>query len=187
MARANDTLAALVNRRDVTDARTPVVDEVMPQAGGDPLAVLERIAHQLASIVANQETANSPGFEVLTASNGPVGPGLEIVYEYPGINRYQLSRSGTPPNNTSIPTTGALIYGHNPNRLGIQIVNYGLYPVLIYLGYSGSVSTATAGFGSMWLSADGGAWDGKIGDLLWTGSLYGVGQGGTTTLAGIEV
>lgn len=152
-----------------------------------PMDVLERIAGSLQELTRNLRTEEAPGVEVLTASNGPVGPGLEIIYEYPGIKRYQLSRSGLSPNNTNIPTTGALVYGHNPNRLGIQIVNYGTYPILLYLGYAGSVGSSPGGYGSMWISSGGGNWDGKIGDILWTGSVYGVAIGGTTTITGVEV
>ncbi len=101
-----------------------------------------------------------------------------------GAKRVLAQRTSTGADAIAVPTTGILVLEANSARLGGQIVNSGTNAVILYLARTG---LATPGAGAIWLAAGGGAWDFRLGNLLWCGSVSAVAQTGASTLTVAEV
>lgn len=77
--------------------------------------------------------------------------------------------------------TSAQVVAANTSRRGLSIVNTGTVDVSLGLG-----ATAVAGSGIL-LAANGGAWDGLISGVLWTGAVNAITTTGTGALGVVEV
>lgn len=177
---------ALIDRHDVTEQRHPQPSPVIPGNTDE----LTRVLYILTEILRAPNVSEE--FVVMnTGSNVPA----EAIEPHKGIRRTIAQRTAIAPMNTSIPTNGAPIFPDNPNRFGGAVINTGTSPLLIVLGVdftglSGSPfegSTGPGGYGTLWLAANGGSWNMKLTDVLWAGSVFGFGIGGTTTIAGTEI
>jgi hypothetical protein len=85
---------------------------------------------------------------------------------------------------TAAAPINGLVLSANEGRLGGQIVNTGTNPVILYLT---ARPVPVPGVPAVFLAASGGAWDFRLGNLLWCGNVSAVGQGGTSTLTTAEV
>lgn len=70
-----------------------------------------------------------------------------------------------------------LVVPELPGRLGGSIVNSGANPVTLYLSAPGRAQT---GVGALWLAANGGSWDFRLGNVLWCGPVSAISALGTT-------
>lgn|SRR6185312_6341508 len=111
--------------------------------------------------------------------------GRELVLDqFPvtGAKRVLAYRTGNGSDDYAVPTTGVLLLPANEARLGCQFVNIGANAVILYLA-----DQRKSGVPAVWLAASGGAWDGRFGNLLWSGNVFAVAQTGATTLVGGEL
>lgn len=184
MASAGDIHSAFVDRRDITQGRTGSMP--MPT---DNTELLQSLVRELRAVMLQPNVQE----ELIFMNPGMMQPGTHIE-PAPGINRQVVIRTAVPPNNLSIPVAGAIVYQDNPNRFGGVIVNTGTNPLLLVLGVDLSNNAgipqggaAQAGYGSLWLSSAGGSWDFRLSDIVWGGSIFGFGLGGTTTIVGAEI
>ena len=99
-----------------------------------------------------------------------------------GRKRVLAYRTGNGFAALAVPTAGVLALAANEARLGMLLVNTGSNAVALYLS-----DLARAGVPVVWLAASGGAWDGRLGSLLWSGNVFAVAQTGASTLAGGEL
>jgi hypothetical protein len=74
-----------------------------------------------------------------------------------------------------------VVIKENLNRLGLEIVNGGANTVYLYPG-----KTAVEEEG-ITLAANGGSWNGLIGNMLWTGEITGIAATAETTIQVVEV
>jgi hypothetical protein len=118
-----------------------------------------------------------------------------VRYKRHRVKRYLVQRNGEALASGSIPTTGALVASPNKNRLGGEIFNTsasGGSGLLLYLGaimdeLGGGYPTALGAYPTVYLPPAGGNWNFEFGEILWCGSVWGVGVGGTATIAGGEL
>src|SRR5215472_13497846 len=164
----SSTYQALVNRHEITDERSS-----FPPTHNRMDELIDLLANFVAEPNINEE--------LIAMNPGMLQPGSRIEIAS-GINRRVLIRTAIPPNNLTIPTTGAIIYQDNPNRIGGAIVNTGTNALQLVLGVDLSNNTgapmggaAQVGYGAIWLSSAGGSWNFKLTDILWGGSVYGYG------------
>jgi len=101
-----------------------------------------------------------------------------------GAKRVIANRTTTGNDNLLVPTTGVEVVGANSARLGGSIVNSGANNVILYLARGG---LAAPGAGAIWLVANGGSWDFRLGNLLWCGSVSAVAQVAASSLTVAEV
>lgn len=101
-----------------------------------------------------------------------------------GAKRVLVRRTGNGADTFPVPTTGALVLPDNAGRLGGTIVNSGANPVILYLCDGGA---ARPGSPAIYLAANGGSWDFKLGNLLWCGNVSAVAQTAASTLTVAEV
>lgn len=102
----------------------------------------------------------------------------------PGSKRLLVHRTGNGNDVAAVPTTGVLALQGNTARLGGTIVNSGANAVILYLCGAG---VATPGAPAIWLAANGGSWDFRLGNVLWCGNVTAVAQVGASTLTIAEV
>lgn len=113
-------------------------------------------------------------------------PGLQKDFPTPGSQRWIINRLATG-GNVEIPEaidTDVLV--GNPNRIGGTIVNKGAKPVLLTLAKA-NAAKAQEGLAEIWLVAEGGSWDFRLGNLLWSGSISAKAEGGASILKVVEV
>ena len=113
--------------------------------------------------------------------------GREMVLEqFPtaGSRRIIVFRTGAGNPSLAVPTTGVLALPDNAGRLGGAIVNSGTNAVVLYLCGAG---IPTQGVPAIYLSANGGAWDFRLGNVLWAGNVTAVALVGASTLTIAEV
>jgi hypothetical protein len=115
--------------------------------------------------------------EQIAVTDVSTDPGLQKDFPTPGSQRWILHR--TPDGRTlALPTELTDVLPANVNRLGGTIVNSGAKPARLYLA---TVSTKNAGSAPVWLGAEGGSWDFRLGNLLWSGSVCAIALGGAET------
>ena len=114
-----------------------------------------------------------------------------ILNKFPitGARRALVYRTGAGADSVTVPATGAvqsaLVLVGNEGRIGGRIVNSGTNPVILYLTER---PVPVAGVPAIWLPTGGaGAWDLKLGNVVWGGNVSALGQGGTSTLSIAEV
>lgn len=104
-------------------------------------------------------------------------------FPVPGRKRVLAYRTGNGFDSFSAVTTpGSLAFKANEARLGLMVVNAGANPVILYLA-----DQPHAGAPAVWLGANGGSWDGRFGNVLWSGNVWAVAQVGASTLVGGEL
>jgi hypothetical protein len=111
--------------------------------------------------------------------------GRELVLDqFPvsGRKRVLAYRTGNGFDALAVPTTGVLALAANEARLGLAIINSGANAVILYLA-----DRQRAGVPAVWLAASGGSWDGRFGNLMWSGNVFAVAQTAATTLTGGEL
>src|SRR5581483_6957930 len=96
-----------------------------------------------------------------------------------GSKRIIVRRTSYGYDSLPVPTTGVLALQADSARLGMTIVNSGANPVILYLTSTG---VATPGAGAIYLAANGGAWDGRLGNVPWFGGVTAVAQTSASTL-----
>lgn len=101
-----------------------------------------------------------------------------------GSKRVLVYRTGSGNDNLPVPTTGVLVVQSNSGRFGGTIVNSGASTVILYLCSAG---VATPGAPAIYLAANGGSWDFRLGNMLWCGSVSAVAQGASSSLTVAEV
>jgi hypothetical protein len=122
-------------------------------------------------------------FDIAVADNHHGGLVMDN-WPVAGSKRVIVNRTTVGTDSLQVPTTGIQAISTNVGRLGGAIVNYGTNPVILYL-WDGA--TARPGKGAIWLAAAGGSWDFRLGNVLWSGNVTAVAQGGTSTLTVCEV
>lgn len=92
-----------------------------------------------------------------------------------------------------VATTVTEILEQNEGRLGGQIVNSGGFPVRLYLttpgdigGAGNALSNQAPNRPSVWLAANGGAWDFRLGHMTYGGTVCAVGIGGASQVDAAE-
>jgi hypothetical protein len=101
--------------------------------------------------------------------------------------RITVTRLPSGTDTLTVTTTGAQILPGNMSRIGGMIVNYGGNGIILYLTDATAAPFARPGKGALYLAPNGGAWDLRLGNVLWAGNIVGVAQGGSTTLTVCEV
>ena len=112
-------------------------------------------------------------------------PGRELTLEHwpaVGSKRTVVERTGNGYDGLAVSTTGVLLVPANEARIGSTWINSGANPIIIYLA-----SYAKKGAPAVWLAANGGAWDGRFGNLPWCGNLFAVAQTTASTIVGGEL
>jgi hypothetical protein len=114
-----------------------------------------------------------------------------ILSKFPvtGAKRALVYRTGAGSDGVTVPATGAaqaaLVLVSNQSRLGGRIVNSGTNPVILYLTER---PVPAAGVPAIFLPTGGaGAWDLRLGNVVWCGNVSALGQGGTSTITVAEV
>lgn len=108
-------------------------------------------------------------------------PHLQPDFPFEGSSRWLLPRVASG-GSFELSAAPATVLADNANRLGGTIVNAGEEPATLYL-CDAEAAARPAGVGRIVLIA-GGSWDLRLGNLLWCGSVSGVGEG---QLAVVEV
>jgi hypothetical protein len=100
----------------------------------------------------------------------------------PGLTRKVLSNrrvTGTD-SFTATAATPALIVDSLPGRLGGTIVNAGANPAILYLVGPGHITAIAAGNPAIFIAANGGSWDFRLGNVPWSGPVSVISALGTT-------
>lgn len=107
-----------------------------------------------------------------------------ILDQFPvaGSKRVIAYRTGGGFDFLSVPTAGTLALAANASRLGLTLINSGTSAIVLYLS-----DALRPGVPAVWLAANGGSWDGRLGNVLWCGNVFAVAQGATSTLSGGEL
>lgn len=100
-----------------------------------------------------------------------------------GAKRVIAYRTGNGFDALPVPAApGVLVLPANQARIGMRIANsHATNAVILYLA-----RIAQAGAPAVYLPA-GQSWDGRLGNALWCGHVWGVGQGGASTVVGGEI
>ena len=111
------------------------------------------------------------------------GQGLTLEHwPVTGTKRVLAYRTGNGYDGLSVPTTGILLAGPNEARIGSNWSNSGTNPIILYLS-----DQQRKGVPAVWLSANGGSWDGLWSGLVWAGNIFAVAQTATSTIVGGEL
>ena len=86
----------------------------------------------------------------------------------------------TSPKKVKVKTTNTEVLAANEQRNGSQFVNEGANSIWLELG---GAAVELNGI----LLKEGGSWNGMIGPMVWTGSVFGIAPAGETNLGVIEV
>jgi hypothetical protein len=137
---------------------------------GALLASLSRIETQLSEQSPNTVFADVPNAQEL--HNWPASGGLRKVVPARGIGSGIIAIASTSATDV-LPADGG--------RAGLSLINYGNGPVFVYLCRAGDVSP---GARVLWVSGNGGSWDGKVSGELWAGAVsVALAAAGSTSLA----
>lgn len=126
--------------------------------------------------------AERTSVEELSVSDGVRQQSRLDDWPVAGAKRVLVPRVGNGYDAFPAPTGGALLFGANAARLGMSVVNAGTPAVILYLAVG-----KLPGVPAIWLGGSGGAWDGRLGNALWAGNVFAVGQSSTGTLVAGEV
>lgn len=114
-----------------------------------------------------------------------VSPGAEVEFPVPGTARQTIKRSAVGGLISVTSAAAAVVLLANNRRLGCSIINKGTAGVTLYLCKPGDVPSGAQA--QIWVGPGGGAWDGRLGNLLWCGNVSAVSDGATGNLAVTEV
>lgn len=134
----------------------------------------------LVALIEKLITQNESSAPELVISDDDVNGQLEIDFPITGASRALIRRTAVP-TTANVNNASSVILPSNSRRLGLSVINTGTVGVTVCPGV-----TATQ-YGGIWLSANGGAWDGRISNILWSGNLSAIADSGTSTLAIVEV
>ena len=117
----------------------------------------------------------------LLMDNFPVPTARRLIVRRPG-------NGGTIPLTAGVAT---LILPANDNRLGGTVVNFGTANVTLFLSVDlltpGTSTPLPQGSAQIGLNSGGGAWDLRLSNVLWCGSVVAVAAAGGTTMTVAEV
>lgn len=133
------------------------------------IELLEKIVRQSESLTPD-----------LVISDADVNGEIDVSFPINGVCRAMIRRTAVS-SSWTIGTSSQLVLPANSRRLGVTIVNTGTVGCTITPG-----ETATQ-YGGIWIASGGGAWDGRISHLLWSGNISAIADSGTTTLSVVEV
>jgi len=98
----------------------------------------------------------------------------------PGARRLIVKRTGSGGSFALTAAAPVEVVRGNEARLGGQIVVSGAGAVVLYLGADlltpGGGTPLSEGVAQIWLNANGGSWDFRLGDLTWCGRVVAVAQ-----------
>jgi hypothetical protein len=161
----------------------------VPAANGQPPRQIDPSGVALATLMAEHTPLLASILAELRGETLEVGVsdayGRELTLDqFPVVGRKRILayRTGNGFSALAVPTTGVLALTANEARLGMQLINAGANPILLYLA-----DQPRGGVPAIWLAAGGGAWDGRLGNVGWAGNVFAVAQTAASTLAGGEV
>lgn len=111
-------------------------------------------------------------------------PGLQKDFPVKGAQRWIIDRT---PDGRNLPLENGVItpvLPANVNRLGGTLVNNGEKAITLYLAKPSQINAGTA---TIILSANGGSWDFRLGNLFWCGSVTAKAVGGASEVSIAEV
>lgn len=111
-------------------------------------------------------------------------PSIQKDFPVKGAQRWILNRT---PDGRNLPLPEAvktLVLPSNVNRLGGQLVNMGAKNLILFLAKPSQLNAGTA---TIILNANGGAWDFRLGNLFWSGSVTAEPIGGASEISIAEV
>lgn len=146
------------------------------QAIRDALGVLDSQRDPLPSIDANVD---------LVITDREVAAAVMRDFPLPGLNRQIVYRTGNGYSAFATTVAYQLLLQANEARLGLRIRNSGAAAVTLILSknLAADGTPLLAGAPSINLPATTGDWDGKLGDLMWGGSISVGGNISTVTVA----
>ena len=153
------------------DASMPHASVAVAAGLGEIEALLRSLLAETRSEVVNVGVSDAQGRE-LTLEHWPAV----------GSKRVLVNRTGNGTSGLAVPTTGVLFLTPNEARIGLEVVNSGANPVIVYLS-----DQARSGVPCVWLAANGGAWDGMFGQVTWCGNVFLVAQTAASTVVGGEL
>lgn len=170
-------LDALTDRHDVTEERT----QRGFQIGNVDLAETERLLGILAQAVLKQDVSQVIDLVVTDQEIAQ-----EVMTDFPlaGMTRKVVRRTGNG-GTMAVVAAFALALPANETRMGMRFVNIGATNAITLILSKDLAADGTpllAGAPTIGLPA-GGAWDGKLGDVLWGGSVMAGGAVSTLTVA----
>lgn len=80
-----------------------------------------------------------------------------------------------------VEATTTTVRGENESRLGIEVINASAN--VIYLGLGGNAKEKEG----IYLAPNGGTWDGRVGQMVWTGSVTAICSVAKSVLTVVEV
>lgn len=120
-------------------------------------------------------------------------PAQLVMADFPvvGARRLITRRTGDGGNYALTQNTPVTVLASSETRLGGQIVNTGTNPVFLYLAGDllspGSSTPLPEGVPIIWLAASGGAWDLRLGNVLWCGTVIALATAGASSVVAAEV
>jgi hypothetical protein len=163
----------------------PSRQALMGQAGIALGSVQEHMDRQSTALESILEAVDT-GIEQLAVSN--IAPDPALIKDFPviGSERWIVHRAANGGKLELSSEDWEEVLPANVNRLGGSIVNYGA--TVVFLGLAPELDMdASAAHGMVALNALGGAWDLRLSNLTWCGSISGFSIGGAGKLAVVEV
>lgn len=158
----------------------------MAMLSGSPAGLAQRalaLGDKLDQVLGLILEALDTNVQQIAVTDNSSDPALQKDFPVKGAQRWILHR--TPDGRTlKVPEALTEVLPSNVNRLGGTLVNSGTKPVRLYLA---TVPTKNAGSAPIWLAGEGGSWDFRVGNLLWSGSICGECIGGESNLEIVEV
>ena len=145
--------------------------------GGDPVATELRLLEQI-------RDGSLGGSTSLAVVERAPQSATEIDYPVPGVKRWLLPRVAVG-GAIAVPITNwTRVLAWNASRIGGTITNSGTKTVILALDEPANVTPVTA---RIFLGAEGGAWDMRLGNLLWGGSVSAMALEAESQLLTVEV
>jgi hypothetical protein len=138
------------------------------------LSLLQQIASQ-----------DGAGIQTLAIAEDEVPAGIEVDFPVEGSRRWIIPRLATG-GSFAVPTTLVSLLASNNRRLGGTIVNKGEHNIRLFLSSPQTAGTQ-GGIAEIWLRANGGSWDFRLGSLLWCGSVCAMAEGEASVATVAEV
>lgn len=126
----------------------------------DGMEAQTSILHQLLEAI-------DTGAEQVAITDEARDPVLQKDFPVEGISRWIIHRLATG-GAFPIKLARSDILSTNANRFGGTIVNSGSNAVVLFLG---STKANEPGLAQIWLGANGGSWDFRLGNMLWCGNI----------------
>lgn len=142
----------------------------------------QETTNQLLLDIAN---ASGPGVQTLAITEHELGGGIEVDFPVEGGTRWIIPRLATG-GSFVVPVELVTLLHANNRRLGGTIVNRGAKNIMLFLAGKNTAS-ASQGIGQIWLKAEGGSWDFRLGSLLWCGGVSAIAEGAESVATITEV